>query len=243
MNSTQSIPVYPAHSISEYPRFGLFSEPTMGFTDEYNSVSRNTGVTAGQQEIQIEPFGTTSNSAGNTFGTWSLDSLIDYIVKVHHRILKEDAIIIHDLAHKAAYHHLGSVPRLSKLASALFLFLDDLLFHLRKEEQILFQNIRQLGKAKSCTLKKLGTTLELIKESAGLMMKEHITINAELNEFRELTNDFTPPGGASHWHKDLFMKMKKFESDLSVHINLENQVVFPRAVLLAEKYYNESKTG
>jgi len=73
------------------------------------------------------------------------------------------------------------------------------------------------------------------------MRREHIAIDAELKDFRKLTNDFTAPEDACHCHTDLFTKMEEFESDLSLHINLENEILFPQAILLVEEYKKQDE--
>jgi len=211
------------------------------FNHEQHPNSEDSGLTAEQLIMEMEHVEPTGIMTGTSFSTWPLDSLIDYMIKVHHRRVRQNAVIIYNLAEKAAYRHGGTHPNLPKLVTSLFLFLDDLLHHFKKEEQILFPNIRQLVRTKNHIGETEYTIWGLVKGSTESMRREHIAMDAELKDFRKLTNDFTPPEDACHCHTDLFTKMEEFESDLSLHINLENEILFPQAILLVEEYKKQDE--
>ena len=173
------------------------------------------------------------------FNDWGLDSLIDYIINTHHKYAKTSAVIIHDLAQKVANNHNEKHPELMKLTTALFLFLHDLLNHMKKEEQILFPNIKQLIKKKTQSEKGMYSTFGLIKESVRRMQKAHQIIGKDLKLFHELTNDYVLPEDACGSYKYLFEKLKEFEDDLLLHFHLENNILFPRA-LAEDKELDES---
>lgn len=164
------------------------------------------------------------------FNDWSLDSLIDYIINTHHQYAKTSAVIIHDLAQKVANSHNEKHPELMKLNTALFLFLHDLLNHMKKEEQILFPNIKQLIKKKTQSEKGMYSTFGLIEESVRRMQKAHQAIGKDMKLFHELTNDYSLPEDACGSYKYLFEKLKEFEDDLLLHFHLENHILFPKAL-------------
>ena len=166
---------------------------------------------------------------------WDIDALIDHIINTHHRQTKENAVIIYDLAQEVAYRHNENHPELTELSTALFLFLNDLLNHLKKEEQILFPNISQLVKKKRCAKGITYTTFGFIKESASRMINEHRAAGNELKLIRELTNDYLLPADACASYKYLFEKMKEFENDLLLHVQLENNILFPKAIALDDE--------
>lgn len=204
-----------------------------GFNHTHN-LAEKSNLIEEQPIIGTKHVETTSKLGNNSLTTWPLDVAVDYITG-QNRLAKENAVILYNLAQNAAYHHSGAHPKLSKLVTALFLFLDDLFCHLKKEEQVLIPGIRQLLKTKNGKARTPYSSSKPIQNSTELLMREHVTIKAELNHFRELTSDFTSPEGCCHCHADLFDKLAKFDSELSFHIDLENQVVFPRAISLEEE--------
>jgi len=168
------------------------------------------------------------------FNEWDINSLIDLIIKQYHFNTREDVVVIYDLAQKVFCRHSEKHPELAKLVEALFLFFDDLLFHLKKEEQILFPNIIQLTEKKLHEGSFNYSTFGVIKEYALTMQNEHMDVVKQLKFFRRLTNDYRPPEDGSILCQSLFSKMKEFEREMMQHIQLENDVLFPKAIQMDE---------
>lgn len=197
--------------------------------------SKEAGITLEQVKVALEEGSLTKPVTAKQYNKWDMDVLIEYIINTHHRYAKENAVIIYDLAQNVAYRYCEKHPELAKLVTALFLFLNDLLNHLKKEEQILFPNIRQLLKKKSSMCGITYTTFGFIKESVIGMQKEHLAAGNELKLFRQITNDYLLPADACISHQYLYKKMKEFEDDLFLHVHLENNILFPKAIMLDEK--------
>jgi regulator of cell morphogenesis and NO signaling len=166
--------------------------------------------------------------------TWDIEMLIDYIIDFHHQYVKDNAVIIYDLAQKVMYKHSENHPEFKKLASQIFLFLHGLLNHLTKEEKLLFPEMKQLIKNKKITGTAIYTTSDLIKDAVRLMRKQHLVAEEDLNVFRELTNDYKVPKDTCALCNLLFKKMSEFENDLLMHIYLENKILFPKLIAINE---------
>lgn len=169
------------------------------------------------------------------FNDWDISSLINLIIKPYHFKTKKDIVIIYNLAQNVFVNHREKHPELAKLVEALFLFFDDLSFHLKKEEQILFPNIMQLIEKKTHVESMNYTTFGMIKELALIMQKEHQAVIKQLDFFRQITNNYLIPKDGSIAYKDLIERMKRFENNLLAHIDLENSILFPRTVQMDEK--------
>jgi regulator of cell morphogenesis and NO signaling len=168
------------------------------------------------------------------FNEWDVNSLIEFLINRNHPDIRKNIIGIYDLAQKVSVKHSNRHPELIKLTTALFLFFDDLLFHLKEEEQIFFPNITQLIKTQSTSEAFIYTTFGLIKKSAFMMQKQHQAVVKELMFFRQLTNNYTMAADACNSYRHLFEKMRDFEKDLMLHIHIENDILFPRAIQLDE---------
>jgi regulator of cell morphogenesis and NO signaling len=165
------------------------------------------------------------------FNRWKLDSMIDYIITTHHQYAKENAVIIYVLAQKVAHRHGKNHPELTQLTTTMFLLLHDLLNSMVKEEQILFPNIRLLIKNKGHSRKSEHTTFSLVEEWVSLIAKGHQASVKNIELFHGLTNGYTLPEDACHSYKCLFEKMKEFQDDLLMHVHLENNILFPKALI------------
>lgn len=164
------------------------------------------------------------------FRQMGIDPLLDHLINVHHRFAKQNAETIYDLAQKVSYRHRENHPELARLAAELFLFLDDLLNHLKREEEILFPIIRQLSKRRKHTAHE--TSFGFIMESLKVMQKEQVEAKRELKLLRELTIDYEIPPDACDSYRHLFEKLEEYEDRLIVHFHIENNVLFPRVAAL-----------
>jgi regulator of cell morphogenesis and NO signaling len=147
-----------------------------------------------------------------------LGELIDHIVATHHEPLPEMLDRLVALARKVAAVHGPKDPaRLHDLVRVVTALRDDLVPHLRKEEEILFPWIRD-GRG----------------ESAGgpihVMQEEHDDVGELLRKARRLTDDYTVPAEACGSWRALWVGLQELEEDLHTHIHLENNVLFPRAL-------------
>jgi len=67
------------------------------------------------------------------------------------------------------------------------------------------------------------------------MEREHTGAGDALQEIRRLTYDFNPPSYACSTVRALYEGLRVLEADLHVHIHLENNILFPRAIALEKK--------
>jgi len=160
-----------------------------------------------------------------------LVEFMNYITDVHHQYIKENAIIIQELAHEVLYKHAEHHPELVKLASAIFLFLHDILNQLRSEE-VLFANTKQLIHKNGQPGNIMYTTFGLIKDSVNMIQQDHETAQERMRLFRMLTDDYKLPENVCYSYKRLFSKLKEFERNYLLHIEIEQDILFPGALAL-----------
>jgi len=164
------------------------------------------------------------------FEACSIEFLIDHIMNKHHKISRENAVIIHDLAQVVAYEDGRISPETKELVSSLFLCLHDYLNILKKEEEILFPNIclsiRNNAKSERGQYPTFGFINHWIKE----IKQDHETMAEYFRVFYKITNDYLLPGDASSSHRALFGKLREFEMDFILHSYFENNILFPRTI-------------
>lgn len=111
-------------------------------------------------------------------------------------------------AHAAA----PSVPR--GLADLLAQLAREMEGHMAKEEQVLFPAIRRGG-------------MPGIEHPIRMMRADHADHAEELNRICALTGDLTLPDHACGTWARLYADLGVFVAELSEHIRLENEVLFP----------------
>ncbi len=69
-----------------------------------------------------------------------------------------------------------------------------------------------------------------VKNPIQMMMDEHTVEGNRFRRIEELSNNYTPPQDACNTYRVSFALLKEFEQDLHLHIHLENNILFPKAV-------------
>jgi regulator of cell morphogenesis and NO signaling len=168
------------------------------------------------------------------YNKWEVDFLVDYIINIHHRYVKEASGIINELARKVTEHHGSNHPELYDFSKRVNLFLIDMLQHMEKEEKVLFPQIKSLVQHER--EHKQGNFMKgIIPGGIKMMMQEHEVSGEDLRFFRKLTNNYTLPSDACNSYAYLVKKMEEFENALYIHIHLENNILFSKALVLEKE--------
>jgi regulator of cell morphogenesis and NO signaling len=142
-----------------------------------------------------------------------LAAVIEFILTRFHEPLRRDLPGLVERARQVE----TSAAGLAGLASHLDQVRLAVESHLAKEEKILFPLILA-GRG--------ATALMPIR----VMMTEHEDHKQNLRRTRELTHDFSLPADAPPAWRDLYRDLDRLEADLAEHIDLENRVLFTRAL-------------
>lgn len=169
------------------------------------------------------------------FKEWDLDFLVDYILNNHHLHVKRMIKPISSHGSKVSKVYGEKYPEIKEIVKAFSVLYKDLKQHMLKEEQILFPYIKQL-----VTLKKSGAETEApyfgtIKNPIKMMEEEHEYAGEGLLKMRDLSNNYFIPDDASSIFKLFYKELIEFQNDLSIHINLENDILFPAAIALEKE--------
>jgi regulator of cell morphogenesis and NO signaling len=109
---------------------------------------------------------------------------------------------------------------------------------MKKEELILFPFVRKMAKAKHSNTKLEKPHFGTIENPIQMMMNEHTTEGERFRKIEELSNNYTPPHDACNTYRVTFALLKEFEQDLHLHIHLENNILFPKAIELEKQLTN-----
>ena len=67
------------------------------------------------------------------------------------------------------------------------------------------------------------------------MDREHTATEDGLKNIEEISQGFTPPEGACNTYRAYYSGLQEFQLMTLNHIQLENTVLFPKAILLEEE--------
>lgn len=168
------------------------------------------------------------------FNAWPADLLATYIVKTHHRYVREKTPVLLTYLNKIEKVHGERHPELyeiNKLFSECALELGQ---HLEKEEKILFPYIDKMESSKSAHEGYAQPGFGSVQNPISMMVHEHEAEGDRFEKIAALTNNYTPPADACSTYQVAFEMLKEFEQDLHNHIHLENNILFPKSIKLEE---------
>jgi regulator of cell morphogenesis and NO signaling len=154
-----------------------------------------------------------------------LDVLIDHIITTYHDALREELPRLIVLAAEAATVHGAKAPFLGRVVEVVRDLYADLAAHMGKEERVLFPAIRAGGGD--------GRAAGWIAAPITVMQHEHDRAGELLAELRRLNSSYVAPEWGCGTVRALYRGLEELETAMHVHVHLENNVLFPRALRAA----------
>ena len=161
-----------------------------------------------------------------------LNELCQHITQSHHAYIVKEAAEIPVLFSKVAKAHSANHPEVTEAELITQSLLKDLKSHLNKEETILFPLIKYLEDCKRFEEKPHLGRNQSIRRIINTMESDHQTAGRATEKIRDLLNDYKAPSDVCTTYALLLQKLESFEKDLHIHVHLENNVLFPKAIEL-----------
>ncbi len=141
--------------------------------------------------------------------------LVNLIVERYHAVHRRELPELRKLAARVEAVHAGHADVPAGLADLLAKLHGELESHMQKEEQVLFPMMVAGGHP-------------MIVHPIAMMRHEHDGAGEDLSQVTALTHDMTPPEGACNSWRALYAGLAKFAEDLTEHVHIENNILFPR---------------
>jgi len=157
-----------------------------------------------------------------------LHSLVDHIVTTFHDRLRADLPHLEAMASKASQAHVSKAPYFTRLHDVIAELSADLHDHMQKEERVLFPAICALERGER-------RHARWIQQPITVMEQEHEHAGELLAELRRMTHQYAIPEWACSTVRALHQGLEELEASMHIHVHLENNVLFPRTQILAER--------
>jgi len=190
------------------------------------------GVNPGTLVAELRDATADADSSQIRFERWDLDLLVEHIVTVHHRYVKEAIPVILAHTRKVAHVHGERHPEVVEINSLFEVIASEMTAHMQKEELMLFPFVRALARSARDGSPTPRAPFGSIADPIHLMESEHASAGGTMERIRELSAGFQPPEDACTTYRVVFQELNEFEQDLHRHVHLENNILFPRAVVL-----------
>ena len=160
----------------------------------------------------------------------SLRELIAHIIGKHHAYVRQETPRIEVLLAKVLARHGADRPEIDQLKQLFSAMSQELSTHMLKEEQVLFPHIERMEQAAQGGSPAPVAFFGTVKRPIANMVAEHDDADALLSRIRDLSNGYTAPAGACPTFLALYLGLEGFERDFHHHVQLENNILFRRAV-------------
>jgi len=171
----------------------------------------------------------------NNYKSWPLDILADYIEKKHHRYVEESSQVLMPYLAKLCKVHGENHPELFEITSEFKKSVTELASHMKREELILFPYIRKLVNAEQENSEIVKPHFGSVKNPVEMMMQDQEVEGERFRIIAGLSDNYTPPEDACNTYRVSLALLNEFEQDLHLHIHLENNILFPKAIAMAKK--------
>jgi regulator of cell morphogenesis and NO signaling len=166
------------------------------------------------EPLPSEAFANSSDYEDEAIPTGTGD-IIAFILERYHRVHRDEFPGLIALARKVESVHANHPEVPHGLANFLEEMADSLETHMQKEEQILFPLVASGGHP-------------MIVHPIEMMRAEHAEHTENLAALAGLTGGFNLPRDACASWQALYAGLAKLSADLTGHIRVENEILFPR---------------
>jgi regulator of cell morphogenesis and NO signaling len=164
------------------------------------------------------------------FNTWPINQLADYIVEKHHGYVNKQIPVLQAYLKKIDAVHGDRHTELATIARLFDETATELTVHMKKEELMLFPQIKKMFKSQQEGNGMYTSALGSFQNPISLMMHEHAFEGERFAKISALSKEYTAPEDSCNTYRVTFALLKEFETDLHLHIHLENNILFPKAL-------------
>jgi len=159
-----------------------------------------------------------------------LAELTKHIRERHHQYVRESIPHLRALLAKVREKHGAKHRELAEIEKLFGDIAREMLMHLQKEEQILFPFIDVLERAAHGKGGLEPPFFHTVKNPIHSMMQEHDGAGELMRQIRVASGGYQAPEDACASYQAAYQALEEFEKDLHLHVHLENNILFPRAV-------------
>lgn len=159
----------------------------------------------------------------------TLSVLIQHILDTHHAYLRKALPKLTQLAQVTGAE--GHEQEAASIRGVLDGLRAEIESHMWKEEMVLFPLIRSLEEAEAAGQPAPPSHCGSVRNPIRVMEQEHDEATTALNELRKRTADYTDAAAAGV-SAAMVQELSRLDEDLRRHIQLEDDILFPRAIAL-----------
>jgi len=164
-----------------------------------------------------------------------VDLVIAYLRHKHFSFIKHTLPYLVKLID--SYPANSEPPVINDIRILFPLFVEDFIKHIHQEEYETFSFIEEIDLAIKGNLCFSKLFFSLKSSSIKSIATEHHKQDDVMAGIRKLTNDYQLEAGSPVLLKVIYAELQSFEKTLIIHARIENEVLYPKALLLEKELY------
>lgn len=164
-----------------------------------------------------------------------VDIIIEYLKHSHYLFVKHKLPYIARLINSLSAKEASSTPAAEDLKFVFPLYVEDFIQHIYKEEDTLFTYIMQLNNALNGRFHPGKLFYMMENYSVERFAVEHDCHDDEMQGIRNITNNYTTDADTGLLVKVVYKELQSFEENLITHAKVENEILFPKALMLEKE--------
>lgn len=200
--------------------------------ERLEDVCRRLSISDEDLAHDLKIFFESQSAAPFDFGFWPLSLLAAYIERKHHRFVKTQVPVIVLLIDKAMSEETSSF---SKVKQVFLQVAEDVLAQVEREERILFPYLRKMEINAKGEIPFAASHFDQIRKRLIELFKEQRKEEVCLRDLRSVTKNYSVSTRSSHWERIIYPLLENFDKDMKIHLHLEKNLLFPRAIGEAER--------
>jgi regulator of cell morphogenesis and NO signaling len=169
---------------------------------------------------------------------WNLDFLCNYIIETHHAYLKKAAIMLREYAANVQESQLKSKSGIKKIKKTVSEILEIMEIHMRKQEEVVFPAIIKLQEMFSHPKKinRQSTAADTVEKDCAKNDPDKNELWQKIEYLYTLLAELKTSENSDVAFQIYLAKINELNKDLILHMHLEQNILFPKALLLSAKF-------
>ena len=209
----------------------------IGFYD-YNQetlaqVCAEKGVKIEQVIASLESVYEQPNEQPLPLASYPIDLIIAYLKHTHFVFIKERLPYLSKLVHNLPNTDHGDI--VEDLRFIFPLFVEDLIHHIYQEEDELFSYVLSLHQALHEPQPPAQLYYDMERYAIQNFAVHHDADDDEMEGIRHIANNYDTQYINSLHLRVVYSELQQFERELKVHASVENEILFPKALMLEKE--------
>ncbi len=164
-----------------------------------------------------------------------LDLVIEYLKHAHYLFIRKELPFLVKMINHLQCSSSAYLEMQRELKEVFPLFVEDFVHHIYEEEDTLFSYVLSLKKIDDEKLNPSGFFYERQKFSMQKFAVDHEVHDDEMKGIRNIMSNFPPEKAGELNFNVLYAALSRFEKKLAVHAKIENEILFPKALMLEKQ--------